>query len=113
MGITSELQTEEGCKSADTVMMMNAFVPIYIPNAFTPNGDGLNDIFRPVVELELVRQFHLSIYNRWGERIFETSDAGKGWDGKDCLPGVYVWIISYENRVGKGCELRGMVTLVE
>ena len=107
------LQTDEGCKSADTVMMMNAFVPIYIPNAFTPNGDGLNDVFRPVVDLELVRQFHLSIYNRWGQRIFETIDAGKGWDGKDCLPGVYVWVITYENRVRKVSETRGCVTVIK
>lgn len=107
------LQTEEGCRSADTIMMMNAFVPIYIPNAFTPNGDGLNDVFRPVVDLELVKQFHLSIYNKWGERIFETSAAGRGWDGKNAQPGVYVWVITYENRVGKVSETRGCVTVIK
>lgn len=107
------LQTDEGCKSADTVMMMNAFVPIYSPNAFTPNGDGLNDVFRPVVDLELVRQFHLSIYNKWGQRIFETSDAGMGWEGKGAMAGVYVWVISYENRVGKVSETRGCVTVIK
>ena len=107
------LRTDEGCKSADTVMMMNAFVPIYIPNAFTPNGDGLNDVFRPVVDLELVRQFHLSIYNRWGERIFETSDAAIGWHGKDAMAGVYVWRISFENRIGKAEQMKGELMLLK
>jgi len=107
------MQTEEGCRSADTVMMMNAFVPIYIPNAFTPNSDGLNDTFKPIINTELVHRFHLAVYNKWGQRLFETSNAGKGWDGKDCLPGVYVWVISYENRIGKRVEMRGTVSIIK
>ncbi len=107
------LQTSEGCSANDTVMMMNALVPVNVPNAFTPNGDGLNDVFRPVVDEELVRRFHMSIYNRWGQRIFETNNVAKGWDGKNAMADVYVWVITYENRIGKAFEVRGTVTLIK
>lgn len=54
-------------------------VNIYIPNAFTPNGDGINDSFG--VKGEGIRNFHLYIYNRWGEKIFETTNPRQQWDG--------------------------------
>lgn len=54
-------------------------VNIYIPNAFTPNGDGINDSFG--VKGEGIRNFHLYIYNRWGEKIFETTNPKQHWDG--------------------------------
>jgi len=54
-------------------------VSIYIPNAFTPNGDGINDTFG--VKGEGIRNFHLFIYNRWGEKIFETTNPRQQWDG--------------------------------
>jgi len=82
-------------------------------NAFTPNGDGLNDTFKPVVNTELVRQFNMSIYNKWGERIFETSDATKGWDGENAMAGVYVWVISYANRLGKSEMMKGSVAVIK
>ncbi len=90
-----------------------SFVPIYVPTAFTPNGDGLNEVFRPVVDEELARRFHMSIYNRWGQRIFETNNAAEGWNGQDALPGVYNWVISYSNVVEKVFQLKGSVTLVK
>lgn len=106
------LKNEQGCQSMDTVMMMNAMVPVIVPNAFTPNGDGLNDTFKPIVNTELVRQFSMSIYNKWGQLIYETRNASKGWNGEDALPGVYNWVISYENRVGKVSQMKGSVALV-
>lgn len=54
-------------------------VSIYIPNAFTPNGDGINDTFG--VKGEGIRNFRLYIYNRWGEKIFETNNPKHQWDG--------------------------------
>lgn len=110
---TVTMKTTEGCQSIESVYMLETFVPIQVPNAFTPNGDGLNDIFKPVVNTELVRQYRLSIYNKWGQLIFETNNAGKGWDGENAMPGVYVWVISYANRVGRVFEMRGRVTLVK
>lgn len=106
------ISTDQGCRSEGSVTMLNALVPIQVPNAFTPNGDGLNDAFSPVVDRELVRSFHMVIYNRWGQLQYETSDASEGWDGKDALPGAYVWVITYENRIGKAFDLKGTVMVV-
>ncbi len=108
------IQTEEGCESRDTAMMVNVAVPIQVPNAFTPNNDGLNDTFKPIItKPDLVVQYQLSIYNRWGECFFETSDPARGWDGKDEMAGVYNWVVSYSNKIGKGYQLKGVVTLIK
>ncbi len=57
-----------------------SFVTLFIPNTFTPNGDGLNDMFGPIGEG--VSEFQMLIYNRWGQLIFESYDINKQWDGK-------------------------------
>jgi gliding motility-associated-like protein len=75
---------------------------IYIPNAFTPNNTGpsVNNTFKPITGGYLKAQF--SIYNRWGEKLFETNNLTTGWDGKsngqDCQEGTYLYelIIFYE-----------------
>ena len=107
------IQTAEGCTDTTAVMMVNTWFPVNVPNAFTPNGDGLNDVFKPVVDAEQVRQFSMSIYNRWGQLFFETGDPSKGWDGKDKPAGIYNWVITYSNVVGKVFKLKGSVTLVK
>ncbi len=108
------IQTEEGCESRDTAMMVNVAVPIQVPNAFTPNGDGLNDTFKPIItKPDLVVQYHFTIFNRWGECFFETSDPAEGWDGKDEMAGVYNWVVSYSNKMGKNYQLRGVVSLIK
>ncbi|HAH60045.1 MAG TPA: PKD domain-containing protein, partial [Bacteroidales bacterium] len=105
--------TAEGCTNLEKVTLIDTWFPFNIPNAFTPNGDGLNDTFKPVVNAELVRQFSMSIYNKWGQRIFETSNAAEGWNGEDALPGVYNWVISYSNFVGKVYQMKGVVMMVK
>jgi gliding motility-associated-like protein len=94
-------------------MLLNGTVEMKVPNAFTPNGDGLNDVFRPLMNADLVRQFSMSIYNKWGQRIFDTTNASEGWNGVNALPGVYNWVISYSNVVGKVFQLKGSVSLVK
>lgn len=85
-----------GCKMWDTVYVKvtekYCGEPlIFIPNAFTPNGDGKND--KLFVRSEIIESFTFRIYNRWGELIFETQNIEEGWDGKyngkNCPPGVY------------------------
>lgn len=69
------------------------------PNAFTPNGDGANDVFRPVYPCEVLFS-NLKVFSRWGELVFETKDPLGGWDGKidgqDAPSDVYVWWVEYE-----------------
>lgn len=105
------------CTGADTVRVTveNCTPPIYFPNAFTPNGDGHNDLFRPVLSGHPVF-YHFSIYNRWGQRIFDTTDPHKGWDGRigghDQGTGTYVWFCSYQFAGDKKMSKRGNFTLI-
>lgn len=108
------IKTVEGCQSADTVRMVNVEVPIQIPNSFTPNADGLNDTFKPIIiRPDLISNYHLTIYNHWGQRIFEASNPAQGWDGKHTPSDVYYWVISYSNLIGKAFQLKGVVSLIK
>jgi gliding motility-associated-like protein len=78
----------------------------WIPNTFTPNGDGMNDIFKPEGIGWL--DYDFDIYDRWGEKLFTTSQTVKGWDGtykgKPCKQDVYVYRITFTNEVNKKAE---------
>lgn len=69
----------------------------YVPNTFTPNGDGLNDVFMPAVMG--AEQYHFMVFDRWGMLLFETYDLNSGWDGRfkgnKCQEDVYVWKVDY------------------
>jgi gliding motility-associated-like protein len=69
----------------------------YIPNAFVPNNDGLNDIFKPVISNTSIYNF--KIFNRWGKLIFETNDTNGGWDGTykglEVNTGIYTYRMTY------------------
>jgi len=86
---------------------------IWIPNAFTPNGDGLNDKFKPYIEN--VDYFHLYIFDRWGELIFETQNINEGWDGlykgRKAMEGSYGWRIDYTNYSDEKYKKYGFVIL--
>jgi gliding motility-associated-like protein len=116
------VKSDKGC--IDTLVrplvVMEDF-GIYTPNAFTPNGDGLNDIFQPkgfgVVDYEL------NIFDRWGEKVFSTKKFEEGWDGtmqskKDVKYGImedgtYTWLINCTSVFGKSHELKGHITLIK
>lgn len=89
--------------------------PIYIPSAFTPNNDGKNDVFRvpPSNQNKFIR---LQVYNRWGQKIFETTDVSRGWDGTSKIKlqpvGVYVYFLSMETLNGVKITKKGIVTLI-
>jgi gliding motility-associated-like protein len=105
-----------GCKTSDTVQITPGGCGLMLPNAFSPNGDGLNDIFG-VKYPSAVKAFSLAVYNRLGEKIFETSDMAKGWDGtfkgiKQPV-GVYVWIVHLTSLNDIGQTIRGIVTLLK
>jgi gliding motility-associated-like protein len=90
---------------------------VFIPNAFTPNGDGINEVFRPVISCyETLKDYKLYIYNRWGEIVFISSDYAVGWDGtngkgNDCSSGVYYALIKYTNSKNKPVFKTTSVTL--
>ncbi len=108
------LKTEEGCTDSSTVVMKKILVlDLQVPSAFTPNGDGLNDVFRPVMNTDLLKQFSMVIYNKWGQRIFETYDPIEGWQGKNAAAGVYSWMITYEDQIGNISQAKGSVVLIK
>jgi gliding motility-associated-like protein len=87
---------------------------IFIPNTFTPNGDGSNDLFR--VRGLSVDEVYFAVFNRWGEKVFETSDKTGGWDGryegKDVDVGVFGWYLKVKCFNGEESFLKGNVTLL-
>ncbi|MBC8319254.1 MAG: gliding motility-associated C-terminal domain-containing protein [Bacteroidetes bacterium] len=95
-----EVTSYENCKSTDGVQILWGGTPFYMPNAFTPNGDGLNDFFGPIPRYDYVNRYYMSIFNRWGQMIYETTDINKGWNGiykgSPCMMGAYVYRIVYE-----------------
>lgn len=88
-----------------------------IPNAFSPNHDGHNDIFIPSNAFVSSENYELIIISRWGKTVFKTSDPTAGWDGHDmngqnAPVGVYTYIINFTNAQGKSEQVRGCVTLL-
>ncbi|HXS35422.1 MAG TPA: gliding motility-associated C-terminal domain-containing protein [Flavipsychrobacter sp.] len=109
--------SDHGCVAGDTVAV-NPNCYIGIPNAFSPNGDGINDYFFPRELLSRgIIAFQMSIFDRWGVKIFETDNTdGRGWDGKfngiAQPPGVYIYMIevAFKNEVKQ--NYKGNVTLI-
>jgi len=101
-----KVSTPEGCSATDSIkIFVFATQPeVFVPTAFTPNGDGRNDIYRTMVAG--MKQFlYFRVYNRWGQLLFSTSEANKGWDGtyggRKQESGTYVYsiqAIDYNNR---------------
>lgn len=91
----------------------------YVPNAFSPDGDEFNNVFLPVLTAGFdTRSYHLQIFNRWGELIFESLNYEQGWDGtyhdELLLDGTYIWKIKVKNKYSdKKVELKGHVTLLK
>ncbi|MBI3509570.1 MAG: choice-of-anchor L domain-containing protein [Bacteroidetes bacterium] len=87
---------------------------LYVPNAFTPNGAPPNEIF--LAYGVNVQKFHMMVFDRWGNLLFESSDINKGWDGTYkghlCPEDTYVWKIDYVDTHGKMKKLYGHVTMV-
>lgn len=111
--ITNDL----GCTSTtEKIVSVANTCRIDVPNAFTPNGDGVNDFFGPLNAIK-ADQLIFRVYNRWGNLIFETKDWLTGWDGRykgiDQDPSTYVWRLSYIHRDTKqSIELKGTVQLI-
>jgi large repetitive protein len=105
-----------GCVGFDEIFIKVYEGPkYYIPNSFTPNGDGLNDIFR-VIPAGIANTVYFRVFNRWGEILFETNQWLKGWDGsfkgKPQPNGTYVWMIKGTDKDNKKIELSGTVLLI-
>ncbi len=105
-----------GCEDWDSVYIeVRPLTTVYIPNAFSPNGDGQNDVYY-VEDHNDFTLVSFRIFNRWGELVFETNDPSKGWDGtfdgKKQPVGTYVYILEGYGSLGERIFKRGNITLL-
>jgi gliding motility-associated-like protein len=106
-----------GCGDEATVLVkiFKTNPRIFVPTAFTPNGDGKNEFVAPIA-VGISKIDYFRVYNRWGQMVFETSVNGKGWDGRlggqPQATGTYVWIVQGTDYLGKVVFDKGTVTLI-
>ncbi len=106
------------CKATDSLIVTAECSSIYVPSGFTPNNDGVNDIFK--ANGIDVKDFSLMVFNRWGEKIFQTQDINLGWDGTyrgtPAPFGMYIWVLEASDKFGNPflneTQSRGTVSLV-
>jgi gliding motility-associated-like protein len=115
-GVTLIAKNSFGC--ADTIsrpIVIDDEYALYIPDAFSPNGDGINDVFQ--AKGAGIRSLQLQVFDRWGELMFTSSDAQQGWDGlfrgQKCTPDTYVWRIIVSGNNNRQLEYTGKVYLLK
>lgn len=106
--------SREGCKAMDSLLVKPP-ATLFFPNAFTPDGDQVNDTFGPVYSS--VYEFHIVIFDRWGHLVYESSDINEHWDGRDlgggeAPTGVYVYKYRAKGHYFEANEKYGHVTLL-
>jgi gliding motility-associated-like protein len=99
-----------------TISVTHKVCNILFPSAFTPNGDGKNETFR-ILNVPVLYNYTLTVFNRWGQKVFETRDYTKGWDGSFsggvAAGGVYVWFCQFKKAGDAGyTDMKGTVLLV-
>lgn len=109
----------KGCVSVDSIKYLSLELApfwFYVPSAFTPNDDGINDYFRPYTHVEQIKKFSLKIFDRWGQLIFNTTDVEKGWDGRingnRVSNGIYLWEMVYRQLNEPLVKISGHVTMI-
>jgi gliding motility-associated-like protein len=102
--------------SKSNVVTLYEYPKVYAPNAFTPNGDKLNDIFIPIICFINPGAYSLSIYDRWGYPIMQSTNPAEGWDGKKkghpCEEGIYMYVINCTASNGDNSLVSGTITLI-
>lgn len=119
MDVVQIVTHESGCKDTATVRLdIEPQVRYFLPNAFSPNADGTNDFFRGQGVMEGARDFNFQIWNRYGEKIFETNDPYESWNGRkfntgELAPsGVYLVVVSYIEPRGQTIKINAYATLI-
>lgn len=111
-----EVRDRNGCYGTDLITISTTFcVEIMVPNAFTPNADGKNDVFKPLVPVTLPG-YRMQVWNRWGMLVFETTVSSKGWDGtlagRPQPAGTYVYKITYKTPAGQEKQKAGTLVMI-
>ena len=101
----------------DTLHIKVSDCGINIPNVFSPNGDGINDTWQVVTETALLTSLQCTIFNRWGIKVFETTNIAQRWDGystsgEACTAGTYFYLLNYTDILSNKKEAKGFLELV-
>ncbi|QHS60670.1 PKD domain-containing protein [Chitinophaga agri] len=112
-----KVSNSQGCFGYDSISVKYYAGPeVYIPTAFSPNGDGQNDKFR-FIPVGITAYEFFRIFNRWGQEVYSSTDFRKGWDGtikgEPAPVDTYIWILSGKDFTGKSILKKGTVTLVK
>ena len=105
-----------GCTATQSITLTERCESLLLlPNAFSPNGDGANDVFKPLVQF--VQTYEMWVYDRWGNQLFHSTNVTEGWDGtttfsKPAEIGVYVWMVNYTDESEQAFSMKGNVTVV-
>ena len=115
-GLYSVVVTNNCGSAGDEVLIKDGNCKIHFPSGFTPNNDGQNDYFR-ILGANNLKDYHLVIYNRWGQRVFESFDFTKGWNGnfkgQSQSSATFVWVCEFkESGRESKTKLKGTVTLI-
>ncbi|OFY85900.1 MAG: hypothetical protein A3F72_08180 [Bacteroidetes bacterium RIFCSPLOWO2_12_FULL_35_15] len=118
--VTLYASNSDGCIDSVTYfVLINDILTVYIPNSFTPNGDGMNNVFYVYSHGIDPKDFELMIFDRWGNKIFKTNDLYEGWNGAVNNRGeiiqedVYVYRVNYRDLKGRKKNLIGHVSIVK
>lgn len=112
------VETQYGCTdSTEGMFVIKDVTTVYVPSAFTPNSDGINDLFGPVLTGIILDDFHFTIFNRWGQMIFETENPEELWDGtyrnEKAKSDTYTWQLNYRsNNSTRKDRLSGKIVLI-
>ena len=114
--ITLTVKDRNGCAGKDSLQLFDAKCIRYaLPNSFTPNRDGKNDVFRPYLT-QVVTDYKMIIWNRWGETVYASTEYQKGWNGyhkgQQQSPGTYVYSINFTDSDGLPVNLKGTINII-
>ncbi|MEK7254664.1 MAG: gliding motility-associated C-terminal domain-containing protein, partial [Bacteroidota bacterium] len=106
---------EQGCTDTSSISLTVLLPQFDIPNIFTPNNDGVNDSFKVIISGDNIEVLSMQIFNRWGQRVFESTNSNDGWDGRqdgeDAPSDVYVFVVEIQQTNGEVVVKKGDLTL--
>jgi gliding motility-associated-like protein len=109
-----EIRDAQGCSLNGTANITSPWQNclVVIPSAFSPNGDGNNDVFRPKI-YDAVKNYQMSVFNRWGALVFRTADPDKGWDGGQLSSQSLIYVCTFNDRNNERKEFTGALMLIK
>ena len=116
LGTDTVAYTAEYWADATPITVSIAESKLEMPNAFSPNGDGINDVYRAKSGYQSIVEFKATVFNRWGQKLYEWTDPADGWDGKyhgkDVKQGVYYVLVKAKGADGRNYDIKKDVNLL-